>query len=145
MPFRFLSITHAFQGVAAAAAVVALSGCTQQLSVESADIPSWTATALPTTGTAVAEGAGKILNRQPVSNVVTVPEGNYTLVLACDGGGKAFLTARVEERELIDFGAACNGARENIRLRIPQSGPVEFAASSVDAPLLYAYQLVPRP
>lgn len=144
MPFQFLSVTHALRGVAAAAAAVALSGCTQQLSVENADIPSWEATALPTTGTAVAKGAGKILDAQPVSNIVPVPEGDYTLVLACDGGGKAFLTARVEERELIDLGAACNGARENIRLRIPQSGPVEFAASSVDAPLLYGYQLVPR-
>ncbi|MCQ6269393.1 hypothetical protein M8J71_02645 [Pseudarthrobacter sp. R1] len=74
-----------------------------------------------------------------------MPEGNYSLVLACDGGGKAFLTARMEERELIDFGAACNGVRESIKVLIPQSGPVEFTASSVDAPLLYAYQLVPRP
>ena len=145
MPFQFLSVTRALQGVAAAAVAVALSGCTQQLSVENADIPSWDATALPTTGTAVAEGAGKILDAQPVTNIVTVPEGNYSLVLVCDGGGKAFLTARMEERELIDFGAACTGARESIKVRIPQSGPVEFTASSVDAPLLYAYQLVPRP
>lgn len=144
MPFRFLSIRHAFRGVAAAGVVVALSGCSQQLSVESADIPSWEATALPATGTTVAEGAGRILDTEPVPNIVTVPEGNYTLVLACDGGGKAFLTARLEEHELIDFGAACNGARESIGLRIPQSGPVEFTASSVDAPLLYAYHLVPR-
>jgi len=75
---------------------------------------------------------------------VNVPEGNYTLTFVCEGGGKAFLTARVEERELIDFGAVCTGARESIKILIPESGPVEITASSVDAPLLYAYHLVAR-
>ncbi|MCQ6269381.1 hypothetical protein M8J71_02570 [Pseudarthrobacter sp. R1] len=43
-----------------------------------------------------------------------MPEGNYTLTFVCEGGGKAFLTARVEERELIDFGAVFSTVRAKV-------------------------------
>ena len=143
MSFRCSALTHALPWVAAAGIVASLTGCTQQLSVETADIPSWEATALPTTAT-VAEGAGRILDTQPVISTENVPGGSYTLTLACEGGGKAFLTARAGEGELIRLGAACNGARESIKIDLPEAGPLEIAASSVDAPLLYAYHLVAR-
>lgn len=112
--------------------------------METADILSWQAKTLPATGTAVvAEDAGKILNAQPISRSEDVPAGNYTLTLACEGGGKTFLAVRQRERELADLGAACYGTPESIRVNLPDSGALEVTASSVDAPLLYAYRLVP--
>ncbi|MDO5866978.1 hypothetical protein [Paenarthrobacter sp. SD-2] len=137
-------MTHALRWVAFAGIVLFLAGCTQQPSVETADIPSWEATALPATATIVAEGSGKILDTQPVVTSQNVPEGSYTLTLACDGGGKAFLTARVGDGESVRLGAACFGARESTNFDVPVAGPLEITASSVDAPVLYAYHLTPR-
>lgn len=128
--------------MAAAGLVAAVTGCAQQLSVETADIASWQATALPTTGATVVQDAGRILDAQPIMRTADVPSGNYTLTLACEGGGKAFPAVRYAERELVDLGAACYGKRESIKLNVPESGTLEITASSVDAPLLYAYSLV---
>lgn len=133
---------RALSGVVAAAVLVAVSGCAQQLSVENADVPAWKATALPSASGVVAEDSGRILNAQPVDHTENVPAGSYTLTLVCEGGGKAFLAVRSGGRELADLGAACNGSRETVKVTVPQSGPLEVSASSVDAPLIYAYRLV---
>jgi hypothetical protein len=137
-----LSCPRALSAVAAAALVLAVSGCAQQLSVENADVPAWQATALPATRGTVAEDSGKILNAQPVVHTKDVPAGSYTLTLACEGGGKAFLSVTSGGREVVDLGAACYGSRESVKVTLTQAGPLEISASSVDAPLLYAYQIV---
>jgi hypothetical protein len=137
------SMPRALAAVAAAVVVLGISGCAQQLSVENADVPSWKATALPATGGIVAEDAGRILNARPVEHTEDVAAGTYTLTLVCDGGGKAFLAVRSAGQELVDLGAACYGTRETTKITLAQAGKLEFSASSVDAPTLYAYQLVP--
>jgi hypothetical protein len=63
--------------------------------------------------------------------------------MTCDGGGKAFFAVTLAGKNLADAGAACNGSRETAKITVPEPGPVEISTSSVDAPLLYAYQLVP--
>ncbi|MCQ6271872.1 hypothetical protein M8J71_15445 [Pseudarthrobacter sp. R1] len=63
------------------------------------------------------------------------------MTLVCEGGGKAFLTVRSGGNEVVELGAACNGAKETAKISVTKSGPLEILASSVDAPLLYAYQL----
>ena len=133
---------RALSAAAAAALLLGVSGCAQQLSVENADVPAWKATALPSASGIVAEDAGKILNAQPVDRTENVSAGSYTLTLVCEGGGKAFLAVRSAGNELADLGAACYGTRESVKLTLAQDGPLELSASSVDAPLLYAYQLV---
>jgi hypothetical protein len=136
------SLPRALSAAAAAAVLLGASGCAQQLSVENADVPAWKATAMPSAGGVVAEDAGKILNAQPVDRTEDVPAGTYTLTLVCEGGGKAFLAVRSSGKELADLGAACYGTRESVKLTLAEDGPLELSASSVDAPLLYAYQLV---
>jgi hypothetical protein len=136
------SIPRALTAVAAAGVLLGISGCAQQLSVENADVPAWKATALPSTGGIVAEEAGRILNARPVEHTENVPAGTYTLTLVCDGGGKAFLAVRSAGRELVDLGAACYGTRESTKITLAEAGPLQLSASSVDAPTLYAYQLV---
>jgi hypothetical protein len=137
------SFPHALAAVAVSAAVLlAVSGCAQQLSVENADVPAWKATALPSANGIVAEDSGKLLNAQPVDRAENVSAGSYTLTLVCEGGGKAFLAVRSGGRELADLGAACYGTKESVRITLANTGPVEISASSVDAPVLYAYQLV---
>ncbi|HJV97638.1 MAG TPA: hypothetical protein VJ617_00850 [Arthrobacter sp.] len=136
------SFPRALAVAAAAAVLLGLSGCAQQLSVENADVPAWKATALPSAAGVVAEDAGKLLNAQPVDRTANVPAGSYTLTLVCDGGGKAFLAVRSGGKELADLGAACYGTRESVRITLAKAGPLEISASSVDAPLIYAYQLV---
>ncbi|MBT2532344.1 hypothetical protein J7E83_09435 [Arthrobacter sp. ISL-48] len=136
------SLPRALSAVAAAGLLVAVSGCAQQLSVENADVPAWQATALPSAGGTVAEDSGKILNAQPVVRNRDVPAGTYTLTLACEGGGKAFLAVTSGGREVVDLGAACYGTRESVKVTLAESGPLEISASSVDAPVLFAYQLV---
>lgn len=133
---------RALSGVAAAAVVLAVAGCAQQLSVENADVPAWQATALPPATGTVAEDSDRILNARPVDHTEDVPAGTYTLTLICEGGGKAFLAVRSGGRELADLGAACYGTRESVKFTVPESGRLEISASSVDAPLIYAYQLV---
>ena len=136
------SFPRALSVAAAAAVLLGVSGCAQQLSVENADVPSWKATALPTASGIVAEDAGKILNAQPVDRTENVPAGSYTLTLVCEGGGKAFLAVRSGGKELADLGAACYGTRESVKITLQNPASVEISASSVDAPLIYAYQLV---
>jgi hypothetical protein len=46
-------------------------------------------------------------------------------------------------KELTEAGAACNGSKETASITVPKTGGMEISASSVDAPLLYAYHLVP--
>lgn len=129
----------------AAGVLLGMAGCAQQLSVENADVPAWKATAMPSASGIVAEDAGKILNAQPVDHTENVPAGKYKLTLVCEGGGKAFLAVRSGGKQVADLGAACYGARESIKITIAESGPLELSASSVDAPLIYAYQLVTSP
>lgn len=132
-------------GAAAGAAVVlAASACSPAGSVESADVPAWQATALPSTSGVVLADAGKILNRDPiVKTAAGVRAGAYTLTMSCDGGGKAFFSVSLDGTRLTEAGAACNGSRETARIKVPATGTVEISTSSVDAPLLYAYQLAP--
>ncbi|UKA56716.1 hypothetical protein LFT45_22860 (plasmid) [Arthrobacter sp. FW305-BF8] len=132
---------RALSCVAAAAALVAVSGCAGQVSVGNADVPAWQATALPAGSGIVAADAGKILNRQPVVQTKDVQAGTYMLTLVCEGVGKAFLTVRSAGNDLVELGAACNGAKETTKVSVTDPGPLELRASSVDAPLLYTYQL----
>ena len=138
-------VGRAALGVAAGAAVVlAAAACSPAGSIESADVPAWKATALPSAAGTVVEDAGKILNRDPV--VKTAPgigAGTYALTITCEGGGKAFFDVSLDGENLTEAGAACNGSRETARLTVPSTGTLQVSASSVDAPIIYAYQLVP--
>jgi hypothetical protein len=126
-------------------AAAALAGCSPLVSVENADVPQWRATALPTAGGAVLDDAGKILNRDRIiREAADVPVGTYTLTSTCDGGGKAFFAVSLNGAALTEAGAACNGSKETARITLPESGRLEISASSVDAPLLYAYRLAPE-
>ncbi|WP_427129353.1 hypothetical protein [Pseudarthrobacter sp. S9] len=129
---------------AAAAVVLAATACSPAGSIESADVPAWKATAMPSASRIVLEDAGKILNRDPiVKDASGVPAGSYTLTMSCDGGGKAFFAVTLDGKQLTEAGAACNGSRETARIKVPAAGRVQLSTSSVDAPLIYAYQLVP--
>ena len=153
MPFRTFrfpgspGLRRWFGGAAAGAAVVlAASACTPVRSIESADVPAWRATALPSASGIVLEDAGKILSRDPIVKASTgVPAGRYTLTASCDGGGKVFFEVSLDGRRLTEAGAACNGSRETARISLPAAGTVEISTASVDAPLIYAYHLVPTP
>jgi hypothetical protein len=141
---RRLSALRRVVGTAAlgASLVVAASACSPAVSIENADVPAWKATALPAAGWTVLEDAGKILNRQPlVKDAADIPAGVYTLTMTCDGGGKAFFTVSTGGTKLAEAGAACNGSRERAKVTVPATGPVQISASSVDAPLIYAYHL----
>ena len=128
----------------AGALFLVLAGCSPMVSIENADVPAWKATALPSAPGSVLEDAGKILNRDRIiQEAVTIPAGRYVLTVTCEGGGKAFFAVSVDRKPIADAGAACNGSREITKLNVPQAGAVEISASSVDAPLIYAYQLVP--
>lgn len=135
------SNVRALTAVLAAAVLLGTSACGQQLSVENADVPAWQATAMPSASGIVAEHAGKILNAQPVDQTQRVPAGKYTLTLVCEGGGKAFLAVRSGGRQLADLGAACYGTREAVKISLTEEASLELSTSSVDAPLIYAYQL----
>ena len=142
---RARPVGRAALGVAAGAAVVlAAVACSPAGSIESADVPAWQATALPSAAGTVVEDAGKILNRDPV--VKTAPgigAGTYVLTITCDGGGKAFFDVTLDGENLAGAGAACNGSRETARLTVPSAGTLQISASSVDAPIIYAYHLAP--
>ncbi|MGF9648554.1 hypothetical protein AAIH32_11295 [Pseudarthrobacter oxydans] len=128
----------------AGAAAAALAGCSPVVSIENADVPGWRATALPTAPGTLIEDAGKILNRDRiVQEARDVPAGRYTLTATCEGGGKAFFAVSLDGEAVVDAGAACNGSREITRIALPRSGTLEISTSSVDAPLIYAYQLTP--
>lgn len=130
--------------LAAAAAVLLVStGCAPRLSVEDADVPAWKATAMPSASGIVAEASGKLLTAQPVDRAVALPPGSYVVTLVCDGGGKAFLAVRSGRKQVADLGAACYGTPESARVALSSGDPLELSASSVDAPVLYAYHVVP--
>lgn len=130
-------------GVLGLAAVFGLAGCSTS-SVENADVPKWRATALPEAPGVVLQDSGKILNRdRTVQQAATVPAGRYTLTLVCDGSGKAFFDVMLDGKAVAEAGAACNGSRETTRISLPTAGRVEISGASVDAPLVYAYQLAP--
>jgi hypothetical protein len=128
---------------AALAVVLSASACSPVRSVESADVPAWKATALPSASGIVLEDAGKILNRDPIAKTAAVPAGRYTLTVSCDGGGKAFFEVSLDGRLLTEAGAACNGSRETAAISLPAAGTVTISTSSVDAPLIYGYHLAP--
>jgi hypothetical protein len=137
-------VPRALAAAASAAIMLAVAACSPVVSVENADVPQWRSTALPSDGQAVLQDAGKILNRNRiVQSAASVPSGDYTLTITCDGGGKAFFAVTLAGKELTEAGAACNGSRETARITVPEAGRMEISASSVDAPLLYAYHLVP--
>jgi hypothetical protein len=128
----------------AGALLLVLPGCSPLVSIENADVPAWKATALPSAPGSVLEDAGKILNRDRIiQEAAAIPAGRYVLTATCEGGGKAFFAVSLDGKPIADAGAACNGSREITRLNVPKAGAVEISASSVDAPLIYAYQLVP--
>ena len=92
----------------------------------------------------VLQDSGKILNRDRiVQEAARVPAGSYTLTAVCDGTGKAFFAVSLDGKAVTEAGAACNGRQETTRISLPAAGRVEISSSSVDAPLLYAYQLAP--
>ena len=138
-------IRRAASALAAGAAVtLAAAACSPIVSIESADVPAWKATALPAAAGLVVEDAGKILNRDPI--VKTAPgieAGSYVLTITCEGGGKAFFGVSLDGARLTEAGAACNGSRETARIKVPAEGTLQISASSVDAPLIYAYHLAP--
>ncbi|QCB96479.1 hypothetical protein E5206_05690 [Arthrobacter sp. PAMC25564] len=127
---------------AGAAVILAATACSPAGSIESADVPAWKATALPSASGVVLEDAGRILNRDPiVKDASGVPAGSYTLTVSCDGGGKMFFTVSLDGRRLTEAGAACNSSRETARVTVPTTGTVRISAESVDPPLIYAYHL----
>lgn len=128
----------------AGAAAAALAGCSPVVSIENADVRGWRATALPTAPGTLIEDAGKILNRdRVVQEARDVPAGRYILTATCEGGGKAFFAVTLDGEAVVDAGAAYNGSREITKIALPRSGTLEISTSSVDAPLIYAYQLTP--
>jgi hypothetical protein len=147
MAERFPVMLRVLSGAAAVASILlAVPACSSVISVENADVPAWKATALPPASGAVLEDAGKILNRDRIIQATShVPAGRYTLTVTCDGGGKAFFAVTLAGKALVDAGAACNGSRETTKITVAKPGPVQISTSSVDAPLIYAYQLVPSP
>jgi hypothetical protein len=134
----------AWAALGALVMAAALTGCSPGLSVENADVPQWRATALPTDPGTLLQDEGKILNRDRISQeAADVPAGRYTLSVTCEGGGKAFFAVSVDGVEIVDAGAACNGSLETTRFTVPSAGTLDISASSVDAPLIFAYQVTP--
>lgn len=121
-----------------------MAGCSPVASVENADVPKWRATALPSSPGVVLQDSGKILNRDRiVQEAARVAAGSYMLTAVCDGTGKAFFAVSLDGKPVTEAGAACNGRHETTKISLPAAGRVEISTSSVDAPLLYAYQLSP--
>ncbi|BCW37574.1 hypothetical protein StoSoilA2_36300 [Arthrobacter sp. StoSoilA2] len=130
--------------VIAAGTLLAASACQGPVSVEHADVPAWKDKVLPTASTVTLEASGKILNRDPlIKESPGVPAGNYTLTMACDGGGKVFFAVSSGGKQIADAGAACNGSLEVVKIKVPATAALTISTSSVDAPLIFAYQLVP--
>ena len=100
MPFVRPSFLRAFPVVGDAVALLAVAGCAKQLSVENADVPAWQATALPSASGTVADGAGKLLNAQPVDRTAAVPAGSYTVKLvAPNGAEKTYIVTATDEAQ----------------------------------------------
>lgn len=130
--------------LAIVAGTLATTACVPAGSITDANIPSWKATTIPSAAGIVLEDSGKILNRDPlVKSFASIAAGNYVLTVACDGGGKAFFDVSSGGKQITEAGAACNGSRETSRITLPSTGPLSISASSVDAPVIYAYQLMP--
>jgi hypothetical protein len=145
LPSHPRAFRRVLTAAAGAAVVLGVSACSPAGSVESADVNAWKATALPSAGGIVLADAGKILDRNPIAKETTVPAGNYTLTMTCDGGGKQFFAVSLDGNRLTEAGAACNGSRETATIKVPDAGELTISTSSVDAPLLFAYQLVAAP
>ncbi|MCX6499048.1 MAG: DUF6023 family protein [Arthrobacter sp.] len=143
MPSRHQVVRRVLAAAAGVAVVLGASACSPASSIESTDVATWKATALPSASRIVLADAGKILNREPIAKDATVAAGSYTLTMSCDGGGKEFFDVSLDGRRLTEAGAACNGSRETARITVPSAGRLTISASSVDAPLIFAYQLVP--
>ncbi|MFJ5954371.1 hypothetical protein ACIQC5_00260 [Paenarthrobacter sp. NPDC092416] len=128
----------------AVGSLLAISACQAPGNVADADVPAWKEKVLPAVSGTVLEDSGKILNREPlVKEASSVAAGSYTLTMACDGGGKAFFAVSAAGKQIADAGAACNGSLEVVKIRVPDTAAVSISTSSVDAPLIFAYQLVP--
>lgn len=141
---RVPAVLRVLKAVAAGSLLLVLPACSPMVSIENADVPAWKATALPSATGSVLEGAGKILNRDRiVQEAAFIQAGRYVLTATCEGGGKVFFSVSVDGKPIADAGAACNGSREITKLNVPKAGALEISTSSVDAPLIYAYQLVP--
>ncbi|MEV7607173.1 hypothetical protein AB0N65_17195 [Paenarthrobacter sp. NPDC089322] len=128
----------------AAGALLAVTACQAPVDIADADVPAWRDKVLPTAGTVALEDSGKILNRDPlVKESPGVPAGMYTLTMACDGGGKAYFAVTSAGQRIADAAAACNGNLDVVKIKVPQTAPLSISTSSVDAPLIFAYHLVP--
>jgi hypothetical protein len=143
LPPRPRVLRRALAAAAGAAVVLGASACSPAGAIESADVHAWQSTALPSASGAVLADAGKILDRNPVAKDATVPAGSYTLTMTCEGGGKEFFEVSLDGQRLTEAGAACNGSRETARIKVPAAGTLKVSASSVDAPLIFAYHMVP--
>ena len=121
-----------------AVVLLAISACAP---VTTADILEWQSRVLPADA-AVAAESGRIVDDRPVVRSADLAAGAYQLTMVCEGGGKAFVAVRPAGSELLELGAACNGARESLKLTVSEPGPVELSTSSVDAPVMYAYRLI---
>jgi hypothetical protein len=143
MPCTPLLFRRAVRAIVVVASLAASAGCAAAPSITEADVPAWKATALPSVPGVVLEDSGKILNRAPlVKDAGKLAAGTYTLEMVCDGGGKVFFAISQAGKELTEAGAACNGRRDSARITVPASGSLTVSTTSVDAPLLYAYQLI---
>jgi len=121
-----------------------VSGCVQRPGIEQVDVPSWQATALPSAPGLVLGGSGKLLNREPAStSLAHLQAGNYTLTMTCEGNGKTYFTLTVAGKEVADATSACNGNKDIVTLSLP-AGDLDVRASTVDAPIIYAFQLTPK-
>ncbi|MFE4197156.1 hypothetical protein ACFRJ9_14935 [Paenarthrobacter sp. NPDC056912] len=130
--------------VVTAGTLLAISACQAPANIADADVPSWKDKVLPAANGVVLEDAGKILNRDPiVKDAAEVPAGTYTLTMACDGGGKAYFAVSSGGNKIADAAAACNGNLDVVKIKVPGSAPLSISTSSVDAPLIFAYHLVP--
>jgi len=126
-----------------AAALLGVCGCQAPVNIENADVPAWKEKTLPATSGVVLEDSGKILNRDPlVKESANVAAGSYTLTMACDGGGKAYFAVSSGGTKIADAAAACNSSRDVVKIKVPGAGTLSISASSVDAPLIFAYQVV---
>ncbi|MGF6833572.1 hypothetical protein QF015_001741 [Paenarthrobacter sp. TE4293] len=127
-----------------AGALLGASACQAPVNIADADVPAWRDKVLPAANGAVLEDSGKILNRDPlVKESPGVEAGTYTLTMACDGGGKAYFAVSSGGNKIADAAAACNGSLDVVKIKVPGNGAVSISTSSVDAPLIYAYHLVP--
>ena len=126
-----------------AAALLGVCGCQAPVNIENADVPAWKEKVLPGAGGVVLEDSGKILNRDPlVKESPAIPAGSYTLTMACDGGGKAYFAVSSGGNKIADAAAACNGSLDVVKVKVPVTGTLSISTSSVDAPLIFAYQVV---